>query len=86
MSQVKTAISIDEGVFKEADLLAKKAHISRSHFFEKAVAECVKKERGKALTEQLNRAFEECPVTAEEKRQVKATRRYQARRAQRQDP
>ena len=78
MSQIKTAISIDEVIFKEANLLAKKAHVSRSHLFEIALAEWLKKEKRKEITTQINRMIEKHPPTAEEKRYQKMMDRYQA--------
>ena len=80
MSQIKTAISIDEVIFKEANLLAKKAHVSRSHLFEMAVAELVKKEKDKAITEQISKALRKHPPTAEEKRYQRAMHRSYGKR------
>ncbi len=76
MSQIKTAISIDQSVFKIIDSLAKKAHISRSRFFEMAAKAWVKKEEDKDLTARINRAIEKIKPTAEETRQAEAMRRH----------
>ena len=77
MSQVKTAISIDQAVFKAIDFLAKKAHISRSHLFEMAVREWVKKEKEKDLTAQINRAIGNHRMSREEAQQTELMRRHQ---------
>jgi len=42
VSHVKTWISIDEGLFKEAEALAEKMGISRSQLFSRAVEEFVR--------------------------------------------
>ena len=65
MSQIKTAISIDAGIFRVIDSLARKARISRSRFFEMAVRDWVKKEQQKDLTARINRAMEKRPSSAE---------------------
>ena len=77
MSQVKTAISIDSGIFKMINYLAKKAHISRSHLFETAAREWVKKETAKDITARINRAVGNDHASADEARQAKWMRQHQ---------
>ena len=82
MSQVKTAISIDQDIFKAIDFLAKKAHISRSRLFEMAVREWVKKEKEKDITAQINRAVGNDPLSHEETQQSEWMRRHQRKLAE----
>ena len=79
MSQVKTAISVNKEIFREANLLAKKEHVSRSHLFEIAMAQLVKKRKGEEITAQINRVYEKHPQTTEEKQYQKMMDRYQAK-------
>lgn len=59
MSQIKTAVSIDEGLFKEADRVAQKTHVSRSRLFEKALKELLRKERQNLMVDEINSAISE---------------------------
>ena len=77
MSQIKTAISIDGDIFKEMNLSAKRTHVSRSHLFEIAAAEWLKKGKQKEIIAQINRAVENDQISAEEKRHFEAMRRHQ---------
>jgi len=56
VSHVKTGISIDEGLFKEAEALAEKMEISRSQLFSRAVEEFVRERENRELLERLNEA------------------------------
>ena len=82
MSQVKTAISIDQGIFKVINFLAKKAHISRSRLFEMAAREWVKKEKAKDLTAQINRAVGKDRLSHEEAQQAEWMRRHQRKQVE----
>ena len=77
MSQTKTAISIDTDIFKEMNLSARETHVSRSHLFEIAAAEWLRKEKQKKIIEQINKAVEKDEVSAQEKRHLDAMRRHQ---------
>lgn len=56
MAKVKTAISVDEKLFKEADERASKMEISRSEFYARAVEKFVREEENRELFERLNEA------------------------------
>lgn len=56
MSHVKTAISIEETLFREAEAWAAKLGISRSQLFASAVAEYVRQRETEELLERLNEA------------------------------
>ena len=52
MANIKTAISIQEALFKRIDELARDLQIPRSHIFVKAVEDYVNREENKRLLEQ----------------------------------
>lgn len=56
-TSVKTAISMQEELFKEVNNLAEKLHISRSKLFVIAVQEFIKKNETHQLLSQINNAF-----------------------------
>jgi len=58
---MKTAISIPDSVFEEAENLAKRRGISRSELFTKAVAEYIKGERFLGVRERLDALYEAHP-------------------------
>ena len=77
MNHVKTAISIDQGIFNAVNSLAKKIHVSRSRLFEMAVREWVKIEKQKDLTLQINRVVEKDHASPDETRRAESMRRHQ---------
>ena len=57
LNNMKTAISIPDNIFKNAEFLAHQLGITRSELYSKAIAEFVK-ERGKdIITEKLNEIY-----------------------------
>jgi predicted transcriptional regulator len=64
-SGVKTAISIPDAVFEEADRLAKRRGWSRSELYANAVAEYVKGERFLGVRERLDAVYGEHPETSD---------------------
>lgn len=56
MSHVKTAISIDEALFREAEAWSKKMGVSRSELFSRAVARYVRQRENEELLRRLNEA------------------------------
>ncbi len=56
MSHVKTAISIDEALFREAETWAGKLEISRSQLFARAVEEYIRERENEELLRKLNEA------------------------------
>ena len=62
---VKTAISLQEDLFKEVNHLASELHVSRSKLFVMAVKDFIKKEESKNLLEQINSAFSDAPTSDE---------------------
>ena len=66
---MKTAISLDEGLLKEADRTAREIGVSRSRLFSIAMQAYLRQRRGEAITEALNRIYAKGP-TPEDKRIV----------------
>ena len=54
---MKTAISIPEEIFREAERAAKKLGVSRSELYAKAVLDFVERYRRDSLTEKLNEVY-----------------------------
>lgn len=57
MSNVKTAISLEQELFEQAEQLAREMNISRSRLFALALQEFVARQRNRWLLEQLNAAY-----------------------------
>jgi metal-responsive CopG/Arc/MetJ family transcriptional regulator len=62
---VKTAISIPDALFKEAETLAKRRGMSRSELYATAIAEYVKDERFLGVREQLDAVYGAHPRESE---------------------
>jgi metal-responsive CopG/Arc/MetJ family transcriptional regulator len=57
MSNIKTAISIEEPLFEEVDALAEELKVSRSSLFTMAVREFIKQRKNRKLLEAINDAY-----------------------------
>jgi metal-responsive CopG/Arc/MetJ family transcriptional regulator len=78
MSNIKTAISIQESLFKQADAMAHELNISRSRLFVLAVEAFIQRYQSQKLLEGINAAYEGEPDLAEEAR-LHSMRRRQRR-------
>ena len=58
-SGMKTAISLPDEIFEEAEQLARRLKVSRSALFAEAVAEYVARHEPEGITESLNRVADE---------------------------
>lgn len=54
---MKTAISLPDSLFAEAERVAKRLRMSRSRFYAKAITEYVNAQRARDVTEQLNEIY-----------------------------
>ena len=70
-SSVKTAISLQEELFKEVNKLASELHVSRSKLFVMAVKDFIKKKESQDLLSQINNAFSDQPDPEEIKLKIK---------------
>jgi hypothetical protein len=66
MATVKTAISLEDSLFKEVEALAKKMKVSRSRLFALALEEFLRRHQNQQLLEQLNAAYDDAPDPEEE--------------------
>lgn len=78
MASVKTAISMDAGLFKEVDRLSRKLRVPRSRICARALREFVRKYESRELLKRINEAYRDGP-DADEKRTLEAMRRISAR-------
>ena len=78
MVHVKTAVSIEESLFREAEDWAGKLGISRSQLFARAVAEYVRQRENEELLRKLNEAHAD-GLDAEEQEHLDRMWAYQAR-------
>lgn len=78
MGNVKTAISIQESLFEQADALAHELEISRSRLFVMALEAFIQEYQNRQLLEKINAAYEEEADPAEESR-LQSMRRLQRR-------
>ncbi|MBK7894528.1 MAG: hypothetical protein IPJ90_06515 [Anaerolineaceae bacterium] len=62
---MKTAISIPDPIFEEAEGLAKRLGVSRSELYAKAVAAFVEEHRGEQIVEALNKIYGQEPSELE---------------------
>ena len=76
MANVKTAVSIQEALFKEVDVLAHRLRVPRSRLFALAVEAFLEQHRNKQLLERINRAYADGPDRAERKRLSKMKSRH----------
>jgi metal-responsive CopG/Arc/MetJ family transcriptional regulator len=54
---MKTAISIPDQIFNQADILANELGISRSELYSKAIEEFIKERDDEVITEKLNEVY-----------------------------
>ena len=54
---MKTAISLPDGLFRDAERAAKTMGISRSELYQKALAEFLKRQNDQLITDALNRVY-----------------------------
>jgi len=64
-TSVKTAISMQEELFKEVNRLAGELNVSRSKLFVMAVQDYIKKNESQNLLSQINKAFSDLPDSDE---------------------
>jgi metal-responsive CopG/Arc/MetJ family transcriptional regulator len=54
---MKTAVSMPDDLFHEAEATARRLRVSRSELYAKAIAEFLKQQDGNAITERLNDVY-----------------------------
>ncbi|MBI2857670.1 MAG: CopG family transcriptional regulator [Chloroflexi bacterium] len=76
MPNVKTAISIEEPLFKELDALADELKVSRSHLFTLAARDFLQHHKDQKLLEAINAAHDDLPDPEEKKLRVRMKAKY----------
>lgn len=79
MANVKTAISVPETLFAQAEELARDRNISRSHLFVLALEHFIRAQEDRKLFEQINKAYEDEPIDEAEERRLNQSRRQHRR-------
>lgn len=54
---MKTAVSVPDDLFRQAEATARRLRVSRSELYAKAIAEFLNRQDGKAITERLNEVY-----------------------------
>jgi predicted transcriptional regulator len=54
---MKTAVSLPDEIFKQAEATAKKLRMSRSRLYANAISEYLKRHRDDSITERLNQVY-----------------------------
>lgn len=77
MQNVKTAISIHKSLFEQAEMLARRMKISRSHLFVLALEDYIRRQQNRELLDQINAAYADEPDPTEKtlRRKIKRTHR-----------
>ena len=65
MKSIKTAISIQEPLFEQAEKMAHKMRVSRSRLFVLALEDYISRQQNRELLAQINAAYAERPDPAE---------------------
>lgn len=65
MASVKTAISLEEPLFREVESLVRELRMSRSQYFALAARTYIEQARNRDLLNRINRAYSEGPTAAE---------------------
>lgn len=78
MANVKTAISLPESLFKQAEAVAEELKVSRSRLMALALEEFIRRRQNLQLLEKINAAYAD-PPDEEEQAMLRTMRRYQRR-------
>ena len=65
MANIKTAISIEEPLFKEVEALAKELEVSQSHLFALAAREFIQRHKNQKLSDAQNATYDDLPEPAD---------------------
>jgi metal-responsive CopG/Arc/MetJ family transcriptional regulator len=66
MTNVKTAISLPESLFEQAEAVAYKMKVSRSRLMALALEEFIRRHQNRQLLEKINAAYEDAPDEEEQ--------------------
>ena len=77
MPNIKTAVSIEQPLFEQADKLAEQMRVSRSRLYALALEMFIQKRESQQILEQLNRVCAENPPTDVEEQLLEAMQQRQ---------
>jgi hypothetical protein len=76
MTIVNTAISIQDGLYQQATVLAAEMEISQDELFNRAIAEYLRRHQSQKLLQSLNETYED-GLDPDEQRMLEGMRRQQ---------
>lgn len=76
MANIKTAVSLHERLFKQAESLARQMKLSRSRLFAHALEEFIQRHQNRELLDKINQAYSDQPDNAERNYLRKMRRRH----------
>ena len=76
MAIVKTTISIDEAIFRQAEEVASLLKVSRSRAFALAMEDFARRQENRRLLEKINASYDDTPDPEEDKRLRAAQRSF----------
>jgi len=76
MATVKTAISIQQSLYDQAEAMAREMQISRSRLFVLAMEEFIERRQNQRLLQEINAAYEDVPDPAEQDLQRRMRHRH----------
>ena len=76
MANIKTAISLHEELFRQAESMARRMKLSRSRLFAAALEEFIKRNQNRELLDRINEAYKEEPNDSDRKYLRKMRRRH----------
>ncbi len=76
MENVKTAISIQKSLFKQAESLARRMKVSRSRLYAMALEDYIRRHENRQLLEQINNAYSGEPDKAEQALRTRSRRQH----------
>jgi predicted transcriptional regulator len=59
---MKTAVSVPDDLFRQAEVAARRLRVSRSRLYATAISEFLNRRQGDAITERLNEAYSRRPA------------------------
>ena len=59
---MKTAVSLPDDLFRQADAVARRLRVSRSQLYATAISEFLKQQHGNTITERLNDVYSRQPA------------------------
>lgn len=76
MTNVKTAISLQETLFEQVETLAHEMNISRSRLFALALEDYIRRHYNRQLLARINQAYQDAPDAAEQQRLQRMRRQH----------